>query len=252
MNYRSFIVLPLLVCFFAINAKAQTLKNFLDNKDASFTWLGIDFTKARLIGDASANADDIVARQYTGINQVVVNEAKKYDVGGAFHHENFTSDLSIVNKRNEAANKDSVKSDNTADFTHLSEDAIKRMVKSYDFGGKTGIGIMMFMEAMNKTGKQASMYVTIIDLSKKNVLLTERMTAKTGMAFSFRNYWLVPVRKVLDDFDSDYKKLKEKYANAADPEEEKPAAPAPAPATKKDSKTGVATKETKKQPKKKG
>jgi hypothetical protein len=249
MNYRSFIVLPLMVCFFAINANAQTLKNFLDNKDSSFTWLGIDFTQTRLIGDAGANVDDIVPRQFAGINQVIVNEPKKYDLADAFHHSNYTTDLSIVNKRNETVNKDNFKSDNSADFNRLTADDIKRLVRSYDFNGKRGIGILFFMEALNKTEKQASMYVTIVDMGRKNVLMTERMTGKTAMAFGFRNYWVVPVRKVMDDFDSDYRKFQEKYSNATDPEEEKPAAPAPA--SKKDAKTGVATKE-KKQPKKKG
>ncbi|RFS21120.1 hypothetical protein DVR12_17435 [Chitinophaga silvatica] len=249
MSYRSFIVLPLLVCFLAINSQAQTLKNFLDNKDSSFTWLGIDFTQARLIGDAGANLDDIIPRHFAGINQVVVNEPKKYDIAGAFHHNNFNSDISLVNKRNESVNKETFKSDNTSDFTRLTNDDIIRQVKSYDFAGKKGIGIMMFVEAMNKTGKQLSAYVTFVDMGKKNVLLTERMTAKTGMGWGFRNFWALPVSYVLNHFDSDYNKIKEKYANAQDPEEEKPVAPA----AKKDTKTGVAVKEeTKKQPKKKG
>lgn len=248
MNFKSFFVLFLLLAATAIGAKAQTLKGFFDNPEAKFTWLGIDFTKAKLIGDAGANLDDIVPRQYAGINQVVVNEPKKYDISGAFHHKNYTTDLSIVNKRNETASKDSLQSDNSADAEHFTADQISRMVRSYDFAGKTGIGVMFFMESMNKTGKQAAMYVTIIDLDKKNVLMTERMTAKTGMAFGFRNFWALTVSKVLNDLDSDYKKLKAKYADAVDPEEPKPTAPA-----KKEAKTGVAAKEPKKQqPKKKG
>ncbi|CAL1520064.1 hypothetical protein [Chitinophaga sp. MM2321] len=230
MNKSRFIpLLIIFLCLFAVNVKAQKLKNFLDNKDSSFTWLGVDFTQARLIGDAAANASDIVERQFTGINQVVVNEPKKYDIKGAFHHDNVTTDIGIVNKRNEAANKDALKSDNGSDFERLKPEDITKLVKSYDFGGKHGIGVLLVMDGMSKTEKKASMYVTIIDMDRKNVLMAERYSGK-AQGFTWRNYWAYTVYKVLDDVEDDYKKLKEKYASATDPAEEKVAAPAPAPA----------------------
>jgi hypothetical protein len=87
------------------------------------------------------------------------------------------------------------------------------------------------------------MYVTIIDMDRKNVLLTERYTGK-AQGFTWRNYWAYTIYKVLDDVEDDYKGWKEKYANAADPAEETAATPAPAP--KKESKAGAAKKAKKK------
>jgi hypothetical protein len=244
MNCKKLLALPVMILsMWAMNAHAQKLKSFLDDKDAAFTWLGVDFTQARLIGDAAANASDIVDRQFTGINQVVVNEPKKYDIPGAFHHSKVTTDLSIVNKRNEAADKDRLKSDNTADYTRLKPEDITKVVKSYNFGDKHGIGVLFVVEGLNKTEKRASMYVTIIDMDRKNVLLTERYTGK-AQGFTWRNYWAYTIYKVLDDVEDDYKGWKEKYANAVDPAEETAAAPAPAP--KKDSKAGAAKKAKKK------
>jgi hypothetical protein len=47
---------------------------------------------------------------------------------------------------------------------------------------------MINVESFDKTGEQASMYVTFINLSSKKVLMTERLTAEpTG--FGLRNYW---------------------------------------------------------------
>ncbi|MFY0253880.1 hypothetical protein ACDQ55_08010 [Chitinophaga sp. 30R24] len=245
MNFQKSVVVPvMLFCLLSVQVQAQTLKNFLDNKDSSFTWLGVDFTQARLIGDAAANVSDIVARQFTGINQLVVKAPKKYDISGAWRRDKFTTDLSLVNKRNETVNKDLLKSDNIADYQRLKPEDITNLVKSYDFGGRRGIGFLIVMEGMNKSDKRASMYVTLVDMGKKHVLLTERYTGK-AQGFSWRNYWAFTVSKVLDNVNDDFKKLKDKYADAKDPVEEKPATP-PAPAAKKDSKTGMALKETKK------
>ncbi|WP_212006406.1 hypothetical protein [Chitinophaga sp. HK235] len=236
----------LLLGFFISATQAQKLKNFLENTDSSFTWLGVDFTQARLLGDAAANAVDIVDRHFAGINDVVINEPKKYDVAGAFHRSKVTYDVTATNKRNAAANKEALKSDNNDDITRLKPADITKLVKGIDVNGKKGIGVLFVMESMNKTGKEASMYVTVIDMATRNVLLTERMTGK-AKGFGFRNYWAFSVHDVMDDFSSGYKKIKEKYAEAKDPEEEAPAAP------KKDPKTAVAAKEKEtKKAKKKG
>lgn len=248
MNCRKFIALPLMVLsMFATEAHAQKLKNFLENKDSSFTWLGVDFTQAKLIGDAAAKTDAIVDHELTALNQVIVNEQKKYDVPGAFHRDKYNTSITLVNKHNDGINKDNIKSDESADFERLKPEDITKVVKSYDFSGKHGIGAMIVMEAMSKTTKSAAMWVTLIDLDRKSVLMTERYIGKgQRWSFAWRNYWLATIKDVLDDVNDDYSKLKSKYADTKDAEEEKPAE------VKKEAKTGVATKETKKSGKKKG
>ncbi|NML41626.1 hypothetical protein HHL17_30860 [Chitinophaga sp. G-6-1-13] len=242
MIIRKVFTLTILICSCFISAtQAQKLKNFLENTDSSFTWLGVDFTQARLLGDAAASD---VNRHFTGINDVIRNEPKKYDVKGAFHRSSVQFDLSETNARNADVNVDKMKSENEADYSRLKPEDITKLVKGYKFGDKKGIGVLFVMEAMSKTEKEAAMYVTVVDMGSRNVLMTERMTGK-AQGFGFRNYWAYTVHKVLEHID--YKKLKEKYADAKDPVEEVPVAP------KKETKTVVAKEEkAKKAPKKKG
>jgi hypothetical protein len=251
MNCRKLIALPLLMLsMMAMTANAQTLKNFLDNKDSSFTWLGVDFTQAKLLGDAAAKTDAIVDHEFTALNQVIVNEQKKYDVPGALHRDKYNTSIGLVNKHNEAINKDALKSDESSDFERLKPEDISKVVKSYDFSGKHGIGVMLVMEAMSKTSKSAAMWLTIVDMDRKNVLLTERYIGKgQKWSFAWRNYWLATIKSALDDIDDDYNKLKTKYADTKDPEEPKPVVVAPA--AKKETKAAGTTPATKK-PKKKG
>ena len=201
------------VCLLASPAFSQTLKDLFNSSETPVLYLGIDFTKAKLIDDASADEKAIVDREYAGINEVAATEGKKESVANAFHRTSIDHDLGAVNKRNAKIDPLQVKSTNTADFHRLKDDDIKTLVKGFDFGDKKGLGILFVMEAMSKTGKAAAIWVTIVDMSSKKVLMTERMEEKVGLGFGFKNYWAVPVKRLLKDIGDDkFKEWKNKYS----------------------------------------
>src|SRR5580698_1195570 len=104
----SWFVAILLFCGTTQPLFAQTLKDVFSNSETQVLYLGIDFTKAKLIDDATANVSDIRERQYAGINELVINEAKKYDLKGAFHKSSIDHDLGMVTKRNEKINTEEI------------------------------------------------------------------------------------------------------------------------------------------------
>jgi len=192
---------------------AQTLKEFFSTSEASLTYVGIDFSKARLINYPNPDVMDIRNRLYNSINDVVVNEPKKYDIAGAFHKTTITSDLSAVRAKNEKVNAEEIASTNTADFSRLTEADIASVVKSLSFNTKKGIGLLFVMEGMLKEEKkgQASMWAVLIDLSTKKILISERFESK-ATGFGFRNYWASTVKETLDEIaDKKYKEWKKKY-----------------------------------------
>jgi len=209
-------LLLLAVSFFAFNSisVAQTIKDVFADSQTPILYLGIDFTQAKLIDDATANTHDIKERLYAAINDVVISEPKKYDLNGAFHKSNIDHDLGPVGKRNATINPDNILSTNTSDYHRLTEKDISSAVSSYDFADKKGVGLLFVMEAMSKSGKGAAMWVTLVDMKTKKVLMTERMEGKTGMSFGFRNFWVTPVKAVIDEIDKKkYKEWKSKYAS---------------------------------------
>lgn len=192
--------------------RAQTAKDVFTSSETPIYYLGIDFTKARLIDDAGANEIDIRDRLYTEINEVVVNEPKKYDLKGAFHKSAVDHDLSLVNARNEKANAAEIKSTNTGDFHRFKESDIVSLVKSYDFRDKKGVGLIFFVEAMSKSEKAAAIWVTLVDMKSKKMLMTERVESKVSMAFGFRNYWASPFKNLLDTIEKKkYNEWRSKY-----------------------------------------
>jgi hypothetical protein len=197
---------------FSISLQAQTLKDFFSNEGTNALYLGIDFTLNKVIDDANANVTDIRDRQYNGINDLVVNEPKKYDLKKAFHRNNDVDhDLGIVNDRNVKSNADEIKSTNTSDFHRLKEADIQTLVNGYDFKGKKGLGILLVSEAMGKGEKAIAMWATFVDMNSKKVLLTDRIEGKVGMGFGFRNYWATGVLNVLKQIEKkNYKEWKAK------------------------------------------
>ncbi|MEO6730754.1 MAG: hypothetical protein ABIN01_06020 [Ferruginibacter sp.] len=190
---------------------AQSLKDVFNSSETTIFYLGVDFTQARLI-DAPENALDIRDRNYPAINDLIVNEPKKYDLAGAFHKSNIDHDLGMVAKRNAKINTEEIKSTNTSDYSRLKEEDINKLVKGFDYGGKKGIGLLFVVEGMSKAKKGATIWVTMIDMSAKKMLMTERVEGKTGMGFGFRNYWANPIRDVIEEIEKKkYKEWKAKY-----------------------------------------
>ena len=204
----AFVVSTAMITFLQ-TAISQTAKDIFNSTDMTVTYLGVDFSQARLINDAAASASDLKEKHFPGINQVVVNEPKKYDLSKAFR-KTINNDIAVTEKVNAQIDEDKIKSSNSADETRLSAADIQKVVSQYDLAGKKGVGLVFIMEGLNKAGARGSMYVTFIDMANRKVLFTERMTGKAG-GFGYKNYWAKSVFEVLEDIEkSKYKEWKNK------------------------------------------
>ena len=215
VNKRSLLLSALLI--FALNTLtfAQTLKDVFTSSETQIMYLGLDYTKAKLIDDANANVMDIKERQYAGINELVVTESKKFDLKSAFHKSFVDHDLGPVTKSNEKINAEEIKSTNTSDFHRLQATDIDGVVRGLDFAGQKGvIGLLFVVEGMSKSEKAAAVWVTLIDMRSKKVLMTERMLGKTSMGFGFRNFWAAPIKNIIDEIEKKkYEEWKSKYGH---------------------------------------
>ncbi|MCF6405567.1 hypothetical protein L3C95_21865 [Chitinophaga filiformis] len=203
------------VCLSAGSSYAQTLKEFFSNESTPLTYLGVDFSATKVEGE-TATAAEIVSK-FEPINNVIVTESKKYDIAGTFKRTSVSNFLEAVQKLNEGVNPATIKANGVADLEKgLTAADIDKHVKKYDLHGQKGIGLVFIMDGMSKTNKEAYIYATLIDLSSKKVLLTERFTGK-AQGFGFRNYWAYTIYKVLNSIDhGKYKEWKSKSAATAE------------------------------------
>jgi hypothetical protein len=185
-----------------MNGQPLSASAFFNNESLPTTYLGIDFTLAKLINDETSNAKTIQSTQFNGINDLIVKEFKKYDVQEAYHRSNWTVDLKEVEDRNDKANPDQLKSSNEADLTRLKPEDIDHLVKNFNYGAHTGYGVLLVMEGMSKTGKLCAIWFTLIDTDSKKVLTAARVGGKLGSGFGFRNYWASAIKNAISQVES--------------------------------------------------
>jgi hypothetical protein len=195
------------VCFLlclCLCAGVFAQKGSVKKSDAPVTWLGLDFTMCRFIGDAhqfkdagEITAADMREKYFPAWNQLFINEQKKYDVAKYVRRDAVGYAIDVTAKANDKAGKD-IFSNNPSEFSRLSRADIEKAVKSYSFQGQKGVGLLFFIEAMSKGQEAASGWVTYVDMDKKQMLKTERITGKAG-GFGFRNYWAKAFLNILKD-----------------------------------------------------
>jgi hypothetical protein len=193
-------------------ASSQTLKDVFNNSEAPLTYLGIDFSMSKLLDQG--NADDIRNRLYRSINDLVVDEFKKFDIKGAFRKSNVDNYTAAVNDKNGKVNLNDIISTNSGDFSRLKESDIVTAVKGLDVKGKEGVGVVFVMEAMRKIEKKgdAAIWVTFVDMKTKKMLMTERVVVEAKGGFGFRNYWASAVKELIEEIDKHkFKDWKSKY-----------------------------------------
>jgi len=196
--------LLIVIAFIAYNGNAQTRADIFGS--TPITWLGMDFTHVKFIGNANQFKDagtvtsrDMRAKYFPAWNDLFIAEQKKFDVAGAVNRDNVSYATEVTENAN---NKDKGEyfTDNLSDYQLLDADKIGKLVSKYDFKGKDGLGMLFFVEGMNKDKAEASMWVTFVNMGSKTVLLTNQVTGDAG-GFGFRNYWAKSFYNVLNDIN---------------------------------------------------
>jgi hypothetical protein len=188
------------VLFAVIGANAQSRSDVF-NKDVPLTWLGIDFTEARFIGDRERlGSESDIHRLMNALNELMVKEFSKYTIDKATGRkkDKITIDISPASAHNDELEASRMISDKLTDRTRLSKSDIQEIISSYDFGNHSGIGLIFNVEAFSKLEERGAMWVTFVNLESKDVILTERMEGKPG-GLNLRNFWAGSIHSVMEE-----------------------------------------------------
>lgn len=187
-------------------SNAQTAKDFF-NSSSKVTWLGLDFSNAQLVGefsqfaDAGSNSTDEVKDKYfPAWNNFFYTEADKYNVSDMIRNSDVDLDIEMIMELNKNADSKKLR---TYDAKRYSEEDIKSFVKKYDLKGKSGLGLVLINETLNKNEEMAYYHFVVIDMASKKVLFQERMIGKPG-GFGLKNYWAKSFYNVMADVEKKY------------------------------------------------
>lgn len=177
-------------------ASAQT-KGELFNPNTEVTWLGLDFSGAKFIGDRERlGSESDIHHLLDALNELMVKEADKYNVAAALQKKKVEYATDVTTEHNAGLDVLSMISAEGKDHVHLKPGDVEEIVSGYDFKGKSGIGLMFNVESFNKLIEEGSFWITFVNMGTKEVLFTERLTAPPS-GFGMRNFWAGSVNGVL-------------------------------------------------------
>jgi hypothetical protein len=194
MNHKT--IASILFVLLTVPAVAQS-KSEVFNPGTPVTWLGLDFSEAKFIGDRERlGSESDLHHLLDALNELMVKEADKYNVAAALKKKSVENAIEVTTEHNAGLDVLSMISSDGKDHVHLSPEGVQNIISQYDFKGKSGIGLMLNVESFNKLVEEGSFWVTFIDMGSKEILFTERVTAPPS-GFGMRNYWAGSVNGVL-------------------------------------------------------
>jgi hypothetical protein len=189
---------------FSLNA--QDAKD-LFNPAAPVTWLGIDYSHCKLIGNFAEFAEagrkstwQIRDVYFPKWNAIIMTEPEKYDVRGMLRRGDMTFDLEMIANVNEQTVLAEMEV-----FTPVkySREDIRSFVSQYEFRDKNGIGLLMICESLNKISQEAWYHFVAVDMSTGTVLLQERLRGQPK-GIGLRNYWANSIHYVIRNIQEYY------------------------------------------------
>ena len=167
------------------------------NPSTEITWLGLDFSGAKLIGDRERlGSESDIRHLLDAINELMINEADKYNVAAAIQRKTVDNEIDVTMEHNAELDVLAMISADGKDHVHLNRSLVEEIISSYDFKGKSGIGLIFNVESFNKLLEEGSFWITFVNMDSKEVLFTERVTAPPS-GFGMRNFWAGSVNGVL-------------------------------------------------------
>ncbi len=184
-----------------------TVADLFRPSDHKFTWLGIDFSHAKFIGDfaqfnTSGNKGPAGLRDefFVRWNDLIMKEPAKYDIAGMLRKGGVGMDFRMINKVNAATAPENMPAMEGVEF---SKEDIQGFINNYSMEPNEGVGIMFVCEYLNKMQAFGVYHVVILNLSTKEILIHERLGGKAG-GIGLRNYWARSYFEVIKQVKSSY------------------------------------------------
>ena len=208
------VIILTLACTFSILTFAQNTSDIFRPTDFEYTYMGIDYSHAKFIGEFSqfesagnVGISAVKDKYFEGWNGVVKNEKEKYSFKNALRKDQVEynlSDITSINNNTAVENME-------GKALNYSRDDIQGFVNNSAYTIEKGIGIMFIAEYLDKEKVEACFHFVMVNLASKEILIHERMIGEPR-GFGLRNYWISPVYQCLKIIDSKlYKKWRKEY-----------------------------------------
>lgn len=181
-------------------------------KSTDMVFYGLDFTKARFDENGGTTAFVTPAtmqdKYFPALNELMINERKKYDVAKSYKKDNVEYYFDIADEQN--ADFDIY--DNFVDddeMVKLNREQVDEVVKNYKDADHSGLGLLYVVDLVNHQRGTITIQIAFFDISTGETLLVEKARGEMK-GFSIRNYYAGGVYRVIKTSADAYKRWKKK------------------------------------------
>jgi len=167
--------------------------DFFD-KNIPVVFLGIDFTKCKVIAETIDNP--VVT--FTEINTLFIKEDNKYNMKGAIRRSKLITQLELVNKLNQDITINAI-TENPNENISFSD--LQNSIDGYDLtsiGLTDGIAMVMICDNLNKLRKNGAFYYVAFDIKSKKILFSDRLVGGAS-GNGLRNYYAHTVYETITE-----------------------------------------------------
>lgn len=196
----------LLTFCFAITSIFGFAQN--ENEPANVTFLGIDYSHIKLIGQMAqfnsageVDGNQIIDNYFPAWNQFFINEQKKYDMAKALNQKNVIYDIVFFAKKNKATDPKTLFTENNPNYTDAE---IEKFVKTNNYTAQTKYVAYFLAESYNKGLEEAMYRFVVVETKSKKIVANKIYTSKPG-GFGIKNYWASTYYKILKKLPKDSK-----------------------------------------------
>ncbi|MBL4704306.1 MAG: hypothetical protein JKY54_07280 [Flavobacteriales bacterium] len=169
----------------------KVLENY---KHLPFTFMGLDFTKSKMVGSHGFNNPSAIRdRLFYSWNLLLHKEKSKFNLQHRLGVNSYYTMFDWNANRNRQVPIEGLVTDYNYELT---EHDVVLHVNSYQNVPGHGVGVTFVVESFNKVGEVAVIWVTFFDIASKQVILTTRRVGKPG-GMGIRNYWANAIHKVI-------------------------------------------------------
>jgi hypothetical protein len=171
----------------------------LSSRDIVF--YGWDFSRFKIF-DASKMGDaEEILKTYIPTWIGMLNEEYTTAKLAANFKKNVTPNLASVQSLFKNLNPDEIVTFLNYDFPI---DTVKKVVKSYNLPERSGTGLVIILEAYNKSERYVTGYVTFFDIQSREILWSTKMKGLPGSKWGFTKYLFEGFVELYHYFVNDY------------------------------------------------
>ncbi|MCK6695342.1 MAG: hypothetical protein L6Q97_24975, partial [Thermoanaerobaculia bacterium] len=94
---------------------AQSAADIFNSSKTDITWLGVDFTQVKVVGEMGTVSPSELISLFEKINAVIINEGEKYNFKEALNKSDIPYDLGPVNKLNGGIDTENILTSSSAE-----------------------------------------------------------------------------------------------------------------------------------------